>query len=277
MAAFKPALYLAIDALSVSAATLVRGLGGPRLTAFHREPLAPGAVAASASGRNVTLPDEVAGAVARSLAGVGASAGPATVVIPDGVARVALVPLPPDADARELVRFRLASSLPWDASETIVDALPAGRGYVVGAVLRRATVLEHEQAAAAAGLARPRVHLAPFLALEALLRPSAPTGVHVLLGDAAVTFAAVSDGALAAVSARRRDTSPGEAERLVAEAGRVARRKLGSGALPAVAFVGTDAEALRREADRHGEARVLPARAAEIRGESPAWLQGLLA
>ena len=274
MASFRTALYLSLDALSVSAAAVSRGLGGARLAAFHRVPLAPGALAVSASARNVARADEVSDAVTRSLAGVGATAGPAIVVIPDGVARLALVALPPDADARELVRFRLASSLPWDAAETIVDALPAGRGHVVGAALRRATVVEHEQAAAAAGLTRDRVHLAAFLALEPLLRSSAPDAVHVLVGDGAVTFAAVRGGALLALRSRRRDASPGEAGRLVAEADRMAGR-LDPPARLAVAFAGADADALRREAGAAGVVAVLPGRGAG-RGGEPAWLEGVL-
>ncbi len=274
MASFRTALYLGLDALSVSAAAVSRGLAGARLVAFHRVPLAPGALAVSASARNVVRPDDVSDAVARALAGVGAPAGPAIVVIPDGVARLALVPLPPDADARELVRFRLASSLPWDPAETVVEALPAGRGRVVGAVLRRATVVEHEQAAAAAGLARDRVHLAALLALEPLLRSSAPEAVHVLASDAAVTFAAVRGGALVALHSRRRDTSPGEAGRLVAEADRVAAR-LDPPVRLAVAFAGADADALRREA-ASGAVPVLPGRAA-AHGVEPAWLEGVLA
>lgn len=275
MATFKPALYLALDALSVSAATVSRGLGGARLAAFHRVALSPGALTVSASSRNLTRPDEVQAAVARALAGVDATPGPVTVVVPDGVARLALVPLPPDADVRELVRFRLASSLPWDAADTIVDALPAGRAHVVGAALRRATVLEHEQAAAAAGLARERVHLAPFLAVEPLLRSSAPEAVHVLLGDAGVTFAAVRGGVLRALRSRRRDSSPGEAERLAAEAARVAGSHDPSSRV-SVAFVGADAAALRREATAAGVAGVLPGRVAASDGE-PAWLAGVLA
>ena len=274
MASFRTALYLALDALSVSAAAVSRGLAGGRLAAFHRVPLAPGALAVSASARNVVRPDDVSDAVARALAGVGEPAGPAIVVIPDGVARLALVRLPPDADARELVRFRLASSLPWDPAETVVEALPAGRGRVVGAVLRRATVVEHEQAAAAAGLAlRPRApRRAPRpRAAAALVR--AGRGARAL-GDAAVTFAAVRGGALVALHSRRRDTSPGEAGRLVAEADRVAAR-LDPPVRLAVAFAGADADALRREAGS-GAVPVLPGRAAAHGGE-PAWLEGVLA
>lgn len=276
MATYRPALYLALDALSVSAATVSRGLGGPRLVAFRRVPLAPGAVAVSASSRNVARSDEVREAVARALDAVGGAAGPAILVLPDGVARVALLSLPPDADARELVRFRLASSLPWDAAETVVDALPAGKGHVVGAALRRATVLEHEQAAASAGAARDRVHLAPLLALEPLLRGSSPDAVHVLLGDAGVTFAAVRRGALLALRSRRRDASPGEAGRLVDEAVRIARR-LDAAASLAVSFAGPDVADMRREATLSAAARVLPGRLAADGTGEPAWLAGVLA
>jgi len=276
VASFGTALFLALDALSASAAVVARGLAGPRLQAFRRVVLPPGALAPSASSRNVVRADDVRRALAEALAAVAAPtgpAGPAVLVLPDGVARVALLARPPDADPRELVRFRLASSLPWDASDTVVDSLPAGRGQVIGAALRRAVVVDHEQAVAAAGVARERVHLAPLLALEPLLRPGAPEAVHVLLGDAVATFAAVHGGVVRAVRSRRRDPSAGEAPRFAAEAARIARGLDGGPSL-AVAFVGADAPVLRRDAAQAG-ARVLPARDAEPGW--PAWLEGVLA
>jgi len=140
---------------------------------------------------------------------------------------------------------------------------------------RKGTPFAAQQAAAAAGLTRDRVYLAPLLALEPLLRPSGPDGVHVLLGDAAVTFAAVSGGALVALRSRRRDRSAGEAGRIVAEAVRMAAGFAPPTAL-AVAFAGTAADDVRREAEHGGVVRVVRGRFA-ANGSRPAWLEGVLA
>ena len=91
-------------------------------------------------------------------------------MLPDGVARLVLVEPPRGVLAREYVRYRLASSLPWPAEEGVFDTLDAGSGRVVGAAVRRATVAEYEQAASAAGARVEQVHLAPLLALAGLLR-----------------------------------------------------------------------------------------------------------
>jgi hypothetical protein len=138
------------------------------------------------------------------------------------VARVALLDLPAGAVPRDYVRFRLGPSLPWPASEAIVEVLPAGTGRVVGAAVRRSVVAEYEQVAAGAGLEVERVHLAPLLALEGLLRPGAPDAVHAVLGDVALFLATIHGGALVALRSRRRDASPDEAVRLRRDAERAA-------------------------------------------------------
>ena len=115
-------------------------------------------------------------------------------MLPDGLARLALVEPPPGVDARELVRFRLASSLPWPAAEAIVDTLPPAAAACVGAALRRATVAEYEQAAVAAGARVEQVHLAPLVALAGLLRAGASEAVHALLGDVALCLASCATG-----------------------------------------------------------------------------------
>ena len=232
-------LYLALDASAVTVATLGDGLGRRRARAFARAPLGPGALTPSPSGPNLQRGDEVRAAVRRALEEAGG--GRATLVLPDGIARIALVEVPKGADPRDYVRFRLAASLPWPASEAIVEALPAGRGRVVGAAVRRATVAEYEQAAAAAGLEVDRVHLAPLLALEGLMRAGAREATHVVLGEVAFCLAPFRGGLPVALRCRRRDRSAGEASRLREEASRVAA-VAGNGAGPAtIVLSGVDA------------------------------------
>ena len=145
------------------------------------------------------------------------------------------------------MRFRLAASLPWPASETIVEFLPVARGRVVGAAVRRSTVAEYEEAAVATGLEIERVHLAPLLALEGLVRSGAREAVHAVMGDVALCLATFHEGALVALRNRRRDRSSGEGSRLREELVRAAALA-GNGTGPARLVVsGADAARLRRE------------------------------
>ena len=118
---------------------------------------------------------------------------------------------------------------------------------MVGAAVRRSTVAEYEEAAAATGLEVERVHLAPLLALEGLLRSGARDAVHAVLGDVALCLATFHEGALVALRNRRRDRSSGEASRLRDELGRTAAHA-GNGTGPFRLVVsGADATRLRRE------------------------------
>jgi hypothetical protein len=277
VALFATRFYVAFDSSAVDAAAVVSGIvDGPRTQAFARTELGPGALLPSPTAANLVRGDEVRAALRRSLTGLGRDVARATLVLPDGVARIALVELPAGADGPGFVRYRFAASLPWAASEGVVDALPVGRARVVGAAVRRATVAEYEQAAADAGLQVERVHLAPLVALDGLLRLGPRDAVHVVLGDTAVCLAAFRGGALLALRNRRRDPTSGEARRLVEEAARTAL-VAGDGS-PSVLLCGTHALRLRRELGH-----MVPAeRTLEGPQEWPeaieaAWLGGVLA
>jgi hypothetical protein len=267
-------LYLAIDASAVTAASLREGLGGRRAKGFARVPLDPGALVPSPSGASLVRQDEVRGAVRRALEGLGR--GRVTLVLPDGLARIALVDLPPGAEPRDYVRFRVAASLPWPASETIVDSLPAARDRVVGAALRRSTVAEFEDMAAAAGIEIERVHMAPLLALEGLVRSCDRDVVHAVLGDVALCLATFHEGKLVALRSRRRDRSSGEAARLREDLARTAALA-GNGAGP-LRFVlsGADATRLRHEIGADVAGRGLEGPGEWEGAAEAAWLGGLL-
>jgi hypothetical protein len=187
-------LYVAFDARGVDVAAFGRRQGRTRVQAFSHTALEPGTLVPSPSGTNLVRGDEVRDALARALDELGPPGARAMLVLPDGIARLALVDVPPGADARDYVRFRLAASLPWPAAEALVEALPVGRRRVVGAAVRRATVAQYEQLAAAAGLSPERVHLAPLMALSALARGAGADGVHAVLGDVALCLAFIRDG-----------------------------------------------------------------------------------
>jgi hypothetical protein len=270
-------LFVAFDAGSVSAATLSRGPGRRRVEGFALAALDGGALAPSPAAPNMVRREEVRQAFSAALGGVGAGAGGGRVslLLPDGIARLAVIEPPLGADPRDYVRFRLASSLPWPASEAIVAVLPLARGRVVGAAVRRATVAQYEQLATAAGLSVERVHLGPLVVLGSLLGRAVPSGVHVILGDAAFCLAVVGGGALRALRSRRRDPSEGEAERLLAEASRAARLA-GDGDGPvSLALSGTGAGHLREALGPRASGGLEGPQGWPQAAES-AWLAGIL-
>ncbi|MCG6927646.1 MAG: hypothetical protein LJF30_20355 [Acidobacteria bacterium] len=215
-------LLVAFDSGSVSVAVLPRA-GRRRVQGFVRSALEPGALVPSPAGPNIIRRDEVKEVLAGALGKLAPGGGKATLFLPDGIARLVMVAPPSGADPRDYLRFRLASSLPWPAADAIVELLPAGRGRVVGAAVRRGTVVQYEQLAASAGLTVERVHLGPLAALGSLLGRGGRSGVHAILGDGAMCLAVIRGGNLVAFRSRRRDPSEGEAERLLAEASRAAR------------------------------------------------------
>jgi hypothetical protein len=267
------------DAHSVVAATLSRGPGRRRVETFGRRPLESGALVPSPAGHNVVRRDDVREALAGLLAALAPGHDRATLVLPDGIARLAVARPPAGSDPRDYLRFRMASSLPWPASEAIVGLLPVGGEDVVGAAVRRATVTEYEQLAASSGLAVEHVQLAPLLALGGLLNRRGHSGVHAILGDAAFCLAVLHDGQLATLRSRRRDASDGEGARLLNEAARAAREAANGVDPSRLTLAGSGAGRLRDELGL--AAAALDGTAAAARewpeAEEVAWLGGALA
>ena len=265
--------YLALDASGVTAAEISHGVKSARLRKLAREPLADGSLKPGPVGANLADSEAVAAALGRALDRVGR--GRVTLVLPDGLARLALVDAAPNVDPREYVRFRLAASLPWPAAETSVETLAAGPGRVVGAAVARTSVAEYERAATAAGAQVEQVFLAPLVALAGLLRSGAGEAVHAVLGDVALCLAYLRDGSLLALRSRRRDRSRGEAARLAEEMRRLSAAAGNGHAGVALAVVGSDAASLRADL---GVADPRPARGSEAlqQDREAGWLGGLL-
>ena len=265
--------YLALDASSVTAAEVSHGVKTARLRTLAREPLPAGALMPGPAGANLADAQAVQSALGLVLDRVGR--GRVTLVLPDGLARLALVEIPPGIDPREYVRFRLAPSLPWPAAEASVETLAVGGSRVVGAAVGRASVAEYEHAAVAAGAQVEQVFLAPLVALSGVLRAGGEEAVHALVGDVALCLALVRNGAVAGLRSRRRDRSSGEAARIAEEARRLqATGGNGHGELP-LALFGSDAERLRAEIGLRGRTPAAAA-AGEGRGDEAPWLEGLL-
>jgi hypothetical protein len=268
-------VYLGFDASGVTAAAVSEGVRGRRARGFARATLEPGALEPSPSGPNLLRPEAVREAVRRAVEGLRGRR--VTLVLPDGLARIALVEPPAGAEVPDYVRFRLAASLPWPAAEAIVNALPAGRGRVVGAAVRRAAVAEYEQAVAAVGLEAERAHLAPLLALDGIMRSGAGDDVHAVLGDVALCLASFRGGVLVALRSRRRDRSPGEAARIRDEAARAVATVHDGAAPPSRLVVSGAGAALVRSAlngDAPGPGLEGPAEWSDAR--ETVWLGGLL-
>ncbi|MFI5006857.1 MAG: hypothetical protein ACHQKZ_05430 [Solirubrobacterales bacterium] len=266
-------MVVAFDASGVSGGVLARSWRGFRLRAFARIGLPPGALTPSAVAPNLRRPDSVGEALEALRRRLGGSSADATLVLPDGVAWIALLDTPSDTDLRAFVRFRLAPSLPYPADEAIIDALVLGPARALGAAVRRSVVAEYEEAASAAGFTRHRVDLAPLMAVSGVLRRG--TGVHVILGDAALSLAAFQGSRLAAFRTRWRDPGPGEALRLVEEAERTALLAGGEGI---VTFAGVGAAGLVEELVATGRsARLAVAASGPPEAAEAAWLGGALA
>jgi hypothetical protein len=272
-------LLVGFDAEAVSVAATGRGPVRRRVRGFRRAALEPGALTPAPAGPNVIRRDEVREALGEAIADVAPGAGSAKLFLPDGIARLAVVDPPPGAEPRDYVRFRLAPSLPWPASEAIVDLLPLGGGRVVGAAVRRTTVAQYEQLAGSAGLSVERVHLAPLVAIGALLGRGRGTrrAVHAVLGDVAVCLAVIRSGELVALRNRRRDPSEGEGHRLLAEAVRTARLAGdGDGPVP-LSLSGSGSIRLRDALGPAAEAGGLDGPGGWAGAAEAAWLAGALA
>jgi hypothetical protein len=233
---------IAFDTGAVSGAVVSWGWNGPRLHAFARAGLAPGAIVASAVEPNVTRPQEVTEALEAVRAGIGHVAR-ATVVLPDGVARTVLLEPPARVAPLEFARFRLSQDLPYRRDEAIVGLLPAGGGRVLAAAVRRAVVESYEAVVARAGLDRERVDLAPLASVAGLLRRSRrrELTVDLILGDAAYSLAVSRAGRLQGFRNRRRDPEGDTPERFAGEVDRAALLVAGHDAALRVRVVGSGA------------------------------------
>jgi hypothetical protein len=265
---------IGLDAGAVTGASASWGLGGVRLRAQARVALPPAALVPSPLEATAEHAGVVAEALRELAARLQTGASPVVLVLPDGVARLAIVEVAPGTDPRPYARFRLAPSLPYPTDEAMVEVLPVSSRRVLAAALRRRVVAGYEALADAAGLRVERIDLAPLLALLSLRGEGPPSGVAVLLGDAAVSLAAhAPDGELAAFRNRRRSRDAGEPRRLLEEALRTAALA-GSGVRPRLRAVGPGAAALHAAWEAAG-ADVAPARLA-AEAES-AWLAAAFA
>lgn len=227
------------------------------------------------------MTEEVQRAVGKVAEALGLGGSRVCLLLPDGLARILLLELPPGVEPQDYARFRLTPSLPYPASEAVVDGVSMGKRRFLSAAVRRVVVKEYEDIAGSLGLAQERLDLSPLAAAQALVKESvAPGTVDVILGDTALCLAVHGAGALRAFRTRRRDPGPEEAHRLRDDALRTVATT-GDGGEPRMRVVGSGAGEIVRglvalgSAARHGWSVsggvVVPAG-----GEEYAWLGGAL-
>lgn len=281
MRGLRTRVLMAIDATGVAAAAVSGGSTAPRVRSFARAPLAAGALVPGPVQDNVVRAAELRQALAEVAAAVEGGRGAVALILPDGVARTALLEVPSGVAPREFARYRITPGLPYAPDEALVDVLPVEGGRVVAAAVRRSVVEGYEAAAAAAGVAVERLDLSPLAALSALARERRGTAasVDVILGDHALSLAAWHGGVLRVFRGRLRDRGPGEARWLVREVDRTAALA-GNGGPARIRAVGGGATALLRAWGDEGRTAEpgwkaegsLPVEAAEL-----AWLGAALA
>jgi len=239
----RPRLFVALDAGSVSGGAGARSGGGFRLASHARVPLGAGALAPSPFAPNVVRPGEVAEALRELARSLRIGPAPVCLLLPDGIARLALLDVPADVTPQQYARFRIVPALPYPAEEAVIEVLPLGPGRAVVAGAAQSVIEGYEAVAEQAGLAQDRLDLTPLAALSGLLREPGDAGgltVDVILGDAAFCLAAHQDGVLRALRNRRRDPGPDEPPRLAEEIQRTSVLA-GDGAGPRVRVVGAGA------------------------------------
>ena len=145
-----PSLVVEISPAHAAAA---RWAADAKLEFAFSEPLPPGSLMPSPVDMNVVNPDAVRTVVRRLLARVPARGQGLTLLVPDAVVRVFILPfesLPRRGDeASALLRWRLKKSVPFDMDETVVSWMrQSGREEnleVVTAVARQRIVREYEE------------------------------------------------------------------------------------------------------------------------------------
>ena len=152
-----PTLVVEIATSHVAAARWGTSKGA--LETYAIEPLPAGSVMASPVDANIPQPEAVRSALRRVLARVPDRGAPITLLIPDPVVRVFILPfetLPRSAEeALPLLRWRLKKSVPFDVEETIVSWMRqdgrAGNLEVLTAIARQRILREYEEAVESVG------------------------------------------------------------------------------------------------------------------------------
>jgi Tfp pilus assembly PilM family ATPase len=188
-----PLAAVEVRARAVGAVRLVAEAGGRSVGAAASVELPEGTLNLSLSEANVTQPDALRAGLRSAMEKAGIlGGGKVALVLPDPVARVALLPAAQlkgrgRADSEEMVRFRLRKAVPFEIRDArvVATSLPSSGGeaqVLVGVILR--TVLEeYEGACRGLGLEPGLVYLAGLAILDAVEAGRAPADRLVVNWD----------------------------------------------------------------------------------------------
>jgi type IV pilus assembly protein PilM len=195
-----PTLVVEIATSHVAAARWGSSRGS--LESYAIEPLPAGSVMPSPVDVNLPQPDAVRSALRRVFSRVPDRGAPITLLIPDPVVRVFILPyesLPRRADdALPLLRWRLKKSVPFDVEETVVSWMRQdgreGTLEILTAVARQRILREYEESVESLG-ASVGVVLSSSLAALPLLEDRGST-LLVRMSGRALTTVIVRNGNL---------------------------------------------------------------------------------
>lgn len=203
-----PDVAIEIGQAHVAAARLA-WRGDQAVVAAHaHETLPDGAVVPSLSALNLADVPAVAKAVGRVLAALGRPPGRVALVVPDTVAKVALLRLekvpPKAADLQEIVRWQVRKTAPFPIEQAVISVSPGlaaadGSHEMVVSLARADVIQQYEQACLMAGAEAGLVDLASFSVLNGILAVSGgPAGDWLLvhITDTYLTLAVMRDRSL---------------------------------------------------------------------------------
>lgn len=169
---------VAVEIASQRVTVVEMGRGASSIVGYASEPVPADAVAPAAGGINIPNVPAVTEALRRALERAGIrAASRAALIVPDGVARVTLLPfeqLPAKAaDVEQLVRWKVKKATPYPIEEAQVSWFQAHRteaGPVLAATIaRRDVIAQYEAVASAVGMHVGLVDLASFNVMNAVI------------------------------------------------------------------------------------------------------------
>lgn len=185
-----PSVAIELANRRVTVVEVGRSAKGVSVIGYASEPLPADAIVPGINAPNIPNPAVVSEALGRALGRAGVkSARRAALIVPDGVARVTLLPfeqLPAKpADLEQLIRWQVKKSTPYPIEEAQVTwcrAHQAETGNILAAVVaRRDVVAEYEGIVNAAGVHAGLVDLASLNVMNALIAANAATTADWLL------------------------------------------------------------------------------------------------
>jgi len=188
-----PDAAIEISARRVAVATLSERGGAFTVNRRAVELLPAGAVVPSLTSPNIAEPSRVADALRSAFRELGESPRRVTLVVPDTVARVSLLPFAQvparKEDLDELIRWQLRKSAPFSIEEAVLSHSPGAQGGLNGsefivALAKRSVVEEYERACESAGAHAGIVDLATLSVVNLFLAGTAPSAADWLVVNA---------------------------------------------------------------------------------------------